>query len=116
MKKKNRSSDLPERLNPGDGEMLRCAPGSIEQQLDMCEQGDLKGDEIQFHHGMDFSDQEGDLNELTDLFELENFNVDMAEEGREGSELSGDEHSMGLQGDRDELAAETVEMNLKKYS
>jgi hypothetical protein len=76
-------------------------PGSIEQQLDMCERGDLRGDEILHHHGRDRPKQDPDLRAELDL--EENFRVDMAETQREGDEMSGDEHSSGLQGGEPEL-------------
>ena len=66
-----------------------CPAGSLEQQLDMCESGSLRGEE--------------QLREYTDhpLFE-----EDMAEEDREGDEMSGDEHSNGLQGGESELESQ----------
>jgi hypothetical protein len=73
-------------------EPLPCEPGSIEQQLDMCETGPLRGDEIEHHHGLR---EENDIEH--------NFEVDMAEPDREGAELSGDEHSSGYQGDEEDL-------------
>lgn len=73
-----------------------CAPGSIEQQLDMCESGNLRGDEILHLHGH--------LNQPTEDNEmLNNYRVDMSEEDREGDEESGDDHSAGLQGGETEL-------------
>lgn len=100
MQKKLRN--IPERLNPGDSEPRRCSPGSIEQKLDMCEAGDLRGDEILHQHGMeDWYEEGGDPNELNEM--LNNFHVDMSEEGREGDEMSGDDHSFGLQGGEFEI-------------
>jgi hypothetical protein len=61
---------------------VRCPSGSLEQKLDMCEGGSMRGDEL--------------LRERTDH---PNFNVDMSEDSREGDEMSGDEHSSGHQGD-----------------
>lgn len=87
---------MAELLEPGGIEPEFCAPGSIEQQLDMCEEGTLRGDEILHHHGDENAPEansETPVNLLMDRYEM-----DMAEEGREGDELSGDEHSSGLQG------------------
>lgn len=74
-KKNNIEPDLPE---PGEA-------GSIEQQLDMMESGNLRGELASRHGKM-------------------NFNVDMSEYNREGSEMSGDEHSSGMQGGESELS------------
>lgn len=63
-----------------------CAPGSIEQQLDMCETGNLRGEETLRQHK-----------------DHGNFAMDMSEEDREGDEMSGDDHSSGLQGEEEEL-------------
>lgn len=59
----------------------------IEQQLDMMESGPMRGDEISHSHGVNNPDRLS-----------ADYNFDMAEENREGSEMSGDEHSSGLQG------------------
>lgn len=71
--------------------------GSIEQQLDMCESGPLRGDQILHQHGIDQpKNPHPSMNER----QMEtNFQVDMSEENREGAEETGDEHSMGLQGE-----------------
>jgi hypothetical protein len=63
-------------------------PGSIEQHLDMVESGPLRGDTVEHMHGRQRQREEME----------ENFHVDMSEGSREGDELSGDEHSSGLQG------------------
>ena len=55
--------------------------GSLEQQLDMCVGGSLRGDE-----------------QLREYHDHPLFEEDMAEEDREGDEMSGDDHSNGLQG------------------
>jgi hypothetical protein len=72
----------------------RCRPGSIEQQTDMCEEGDLRGDQIthEYHSKPKLIIDEGD-----------NFNEDMSTEDREGDDLSGDDHSSGLQGGEEEV-------------
>lgn len=59
----------------------RCPAGSLEQQMDMCEGGSLRGEEV-----------------LREAHDHPLFSEDMAEEDREGDEMSGDEHSGGLQG------------------
>lgn len=53
MLRKKPKTAIPERLNPGDPEPEWCSPGSIEQQLDMCEEGDLRGEEISHLHGIE---------------------------------------------------------------
>lgn len=53
MLRRKPKAKIPERLNPGDPEPEWCSPGSIEQQLDMCEEGDLRGEEITHLHGVD---------------------------------------------------------------
>jgi hypothetical protein len=65
-----------------------CPPGSIEQQLDMCEEGSLRGEEVLREHR-----------------DHPSFAVDLSEEDREGDEMSGDEHSGGLQGGEPELSS-----------
>jgi hypothetical protein len=72
-----------------------CRPGSIEHQLDMCENApaEMRGDQVQFTHG--------NPPRRTDD---PNFEMDMATEDREGDEMSGDDHSSGLQGGETELA------------
>ncbi len=72
--------------------------GSIEQQLDMSEDPDsLRGDDFLHSHGLKYPP--GDLEH--------NYRIDMSEEDREGDEMSGDEHSSGLQGE--EVGQETLE-------
>lgn len=76
-RKPNRTKDIA----PGEA-------GSIEQQLDMVESGPLRGDDLLHTHGAPRRD------------DLEaNYNFDMSEWNREGDEMSGDEHSSGLQAD-----------------
>ncbi len=97
----------PERRNPGDPEPEFGLPGSIEQQLDMCEEGSLRGDEVLHHHGVEQPGEElareGELLGVDELMARNPYELDMAEESREGSEMSGDEHSRGLQGGDSEL-------------
>lgn len=70
---------------PGRGES-----GSIEQQLDMNESGPLRGDDIS-HQAHRYG---------------RGSNVDMSEYGREGDEMSGDDHSSGMQGGEPELSGQ----------
>jgi hypothetical protein len=89
-------------LNPDDLEAASSPapgvgrPGSIEQQLDMVEDGPLRGDEILHSHGVRLRNNEHPT--LNDQLMDHNFSIDMSEEGREGAEETGDEHSMGMQG------------------
>jgi hypothetical protein len=71
--------------------------GSIEQQLDMCESGPLRGDDILHNHGV--RERTNPHPTLNDEQLEKNYRIDMSEEDREGMEESGDEHSAGLQGD-----------------
>lgn len=76
-------------------------PGSIEQQLDMVENGSgPKGDSLIRDHGKTFDDKRDPnfVKELDGDEMLQNYHVDMGESNREGDEMSGDEHSLGLQG------------------
>jgi hypothetical protein len=100
-KGRNRKELIPERKNPGDREAEGCSPGSIEQQLDMCETGSLRGDDILYSHGRTSPANKGDPVELNEIID-ENWEMDLAEEDREGAELSGDEHSSGNQGSESE--------------
>lgn len=94
-------SRIKERKAPGDPEPLVGAPGSIEQQLDMCEEGDLRGDEILHSHGLSTRDEKEDIQAVDEL--ITRFSMTMDEPGREGDEMSGDEHSSGLQGEEPDL-------------
>ena len=100
----------PELREPGDPEPEFGLPGSIEQQLDMSEEGSLRGDEILHHHGLEPEAEdlarEGELLGVDQLMARNAYEIDMAEESREGSELSGDEHSRGLQGGDSELQSQ----------
>lgn len=66
-------------------ESLVYPAGSIEQQLDMCEDGPLRGDEV-----------------LRENRDHPNFHVDLSDGAREGDEMSGDDHSSGMQGEDSE--------------
>ena len=98
---------IPERKSPGDPEPEWCSPGSIEQELDMCETGSLRGDEILHSHGKLPPRYTGDPVELDQLID-QNWGMDMSEEDREGDEMSGDDHSSGLSG-TDKLRFENSE-------
>ena len=99
---RKRKELMPERKHPGDPEPDWCSPGSIEQELDMCETGSLRGDEILHSHGREPRTYTGDPPELDQIIN-ENWEMDLSEEDREGSEMSGDEHSSGLGGSELEL-------------
>ena len=105
--KKKRKEWLHERLHPGDPSPEPGAPGSIEQQLDMVEEGTLRGEQILHEHGIpDPTDMKARLGEPLDADELmqrQCYDLDLAEEFREGSEMTGDEHSNGMQGGESEL-------------
>lgn len=97
MLKERPNETIDERKNPGDPEPEPCAPGSIEQQLDMCETGTLRGDEILHSHGA--VDVDGDdLSERGADIAMGRYETNMSERDREGSEESGDDHSSGYQG------------------
>lgn len=108
MLRRRKKADLPRRRDPGQPAAEPCGPGSIEQQLDMCENGELRGDEIEHTHGMeadpDSLDSETGVERNLGADQLlERFRIDMSEPNREGDELSGDEHSAGLQGGEPDL-------------
>jgi len=100
----------PEQRDPGDPEPELGLPGSIEQQLDMMEEGSLRGDELLHHHGLEAVGEdlarEGEPLGVDQLMARNAYEIDMAEESREGSELSGDEHSRGLQGGDSDLQSQ----------
>lgn len=104
-----RKERIAERKHPGDPEPEWCSPGSIEQELDMCETGSLRGDDILYRHGIEPPQYTGDPRELDRVIgkgEDENWEVDLSEEDREGDEMSGDEHSSGLEGGESELESQ----------
>lgn len=103
--KKKLKEQIPMRKHPGDPEPESCAPGSIEQKLDMCEEGSLRGDDILHSHGKIGREyQEGPL-PLDQVIE-DNYQVDLSEENREGDEMSGDDHSSGFEGDEVEISGQ----------
>jgi hypothetical protein len=105
MLRKRPKERFAELKTPGDPEPEKGSPGSIEQQLDMCESGSLRGDEILHHHGQ--TEEVAPLPEIPPVDLLMNrFQMDLAEENREGDELSGDDHSGGLQGGERELTGQ----------
>lgn len=82
-----------------------CEPGSIEQQLDMCETGPLKGDMVLGRRVEIAKDPDQAIEDENEM--MLNYRVDMAETGREGDDSSGDEHSSGLQGGEPELETQS---------
>jgi hypothetical protein len=91
-------------MNPGDKEPVACSPGSIEQQLDMCEQGAIKSEDVIRHIDREENPNDPPTEDPIDLVhEINSFDYTMSERDREGDDLSGDEHSSGLQGDELEI-------------
>lgn len=80
------------------------ASGSEAQHLDMYEGEDanLRGDAL-IHSRPAVERPEGGEEVLAVDEMMNNFNIDMSEEDREGDEMSGDDHSSGLQGGEQEL-------------
>jgi hypothetical protein len=70
------------KVNRDDREPEPNAPGSIEQQLDMCETSGLKGEELSHSRSRGRTFTDGAI----------------LDADRETAEMSGDDHSMGLQG------------------
>ena len=100
--RKRKKETLSERLHPGDPEPDWCSPGSIEQKLDMCETGRLRGDDILHSHGVEAVEYNGNPLEMDQVMN-QNWGMDLSEVDREGDEMSGDEHSSGLAGSESEL-------------
>lgn len=98
--KKIPKENFPERLEPGAPEGVNCTPGSIEQQLDMCEEGSLRGDEISHSRGSKKNIETPDHDPYPLDHILGRAQDDLSEADREGDEMSGDEHSSGMQGDQ----------------
>ena len=71
----------------------------------MCEEGTLRGDDILHEHGQKEPAYTGDTPELDN--HDKNWHVDLSEEDREGDEMSGDDHSSGLEGDEAELEGQS---------
>ncbi|MFN7685520.1 MAG: hypothetical protein ACK5QT_08930 [Oligoflexia bacterium] len=105
--KKRRKEWFDQRLHPGDPEPEPGAPGSIEQQLDMVEEGSLRGEQVLHEKNRPFPGElkarQGEPLAADELMALECYDLDLSEECREGAEMSGDEHSSGLQGGESEL-------------
>ncbi len=100
--------DIPERLHPGEPEPATGSPGSIEQQLDMVENGDLRGDQVLYDHGAneereDFEIRPDHATPIDILMARNNYEMNLGEPDREGVEMSGDDHTYGLQGGEEEL-------------
>lgn len=74
----------------------RYRAGSIEQRLDMCEEGPFRGDELLHNHGRESGNPDRAIEEADQM--MTNYQMDMSETHREGDDESGDEHSSGLQG------------------
>jgi len=104
MLKKRPKRNVPLLKHPGDPEPQFGSPGSIEQQLDMVEEGDLRGDEVTRRTDLLVTPEDPNSEDPLDLVsELQSFNMTRAERDREGDEMSGDDHSSGLQGEDFEL-------------
>jgi len=72
----------------------------------MCDSGSLKGEDVIRNISKNSSPNDpssGDPQELTSEFGT--FDMSMAERDREGDDMSGDEHSSGLQGGDPEVEA-----------
>lgn len=69
----------------------------------MCEEGTLRGDDITFRHGVTGEQDQPDADPLPMDQMLGRTRVDLMEPDREGDEMTGDEHSSGLQGGEPEL-------------
>ncbi len=65
----------------------------------MCEEGSLRGDELLHHHGIPKGEFPEGAPEVVEL--MNQYRGDLAEDDREGAELSGDEHSSGGQGSQE---------------
>ncbi|MBC7693640.1 MAG: hypothetical protein H7222_17880 [Methylotenera sp.] len=113
-KRQSSTSKLPYKKDPGDTRGEAGGSGSIEHELDMVESGDLRGDLITHRISSRVNDQgddeldlvralkdedgavDSDPRPLTEI--LNDYNLDMSEDNREGDEMSGDDHSLGMQG------------------
>jgi hypothetical protein len=104
LRSKRAKEKIPERKHPGDPEAENCSPGSIEQQLDMCESTPYRGEEVERHVQNKVSPSEPTSEDPQELVEeFDSFDMTMSEFSREGDELSGDDHSSGLQGEEMEI-------------
>ena len=108
LRKVRETKNIPERLHPGEPEPATGSPGSIEQQLDMVEDGDLRGDQILYDHGTDEEHEDFEIRPdhatpIDILMARNNCEMNLSEPDREGDEMSGDDHSSGLQGGEEEL-------------
>jgi hypothetical protein len=94
---------MRELRDPGDREETFGMPGSIELQLDMCEAEDeMRGDDVIRSLGRVMGGPDQDPVDLSEIMS-NNFRMDLSEDDREGDEMSGDEHSSGLQGGEESL-------------
>jgi hypothetical protein len=78
----------------------------IRHQLDMDEVGPDRGDDVLHSHGRptDTRHPDTDIRSVDEM--LHNYQMDMSEESREGDEMSGDDHSSGLQGGDPDLTGQ----------
>jgi len=79
------------------------------QQLDMSEEGAIRGGDVEQAHGHleeSASPNEGHDPLAVDELIARHHRGDISEPDREGDDLSGDEHSAGLQGDESELQSQ----------
>ena len=107
-RKVSETRNIPERLHPGEPEPTTGSPGSIEQQLDMVENGDLRGDQVLHDHGTDEEQEDFEIRPdhatpIDILMARNNYEMNLGEPDREGVEMSGDDHTYGLQGGEQEL-------------
>lgn len=99
-------------------ELEKDPASSIEQHLDMMETGPLRGDDILRRAGggrtARYDRPDRDPVPLPDEYGMQhNYRLDMSEGSREGDEMTGDEHSFGLQGGDPDLARQpTVDNGL----
>jgi DNA-binding transcriptional ArsR family regulator len=92
---------------PGELSTPLYRAGSIEHHLDMCESGELRGDEIEhrtYSPEKEWRPDEESTQIMPPLDKMiSRFEMNLSEENREGDEMSGDEHSSGMQGGEPEL-------------
>ena len=105
-KRASRSEPLPEPRSNISDDPTMLPETSIEQQLDMVEEGGegLRGDDVLHQHGVNPHRPRADRDPLPADALTERFEMDMSEPDREGDDMSGDEHSSGLQGGESEVA------------
>ncbi len=72
----------------------------------MHESGKLRGDEVLHSHGKPERPPSGDPVPLDEILDSR-WSMDLSEENREGDEMSGDEHSSGLEGGEQEIEGQS---------